>query len=126
VPLRHDVNFLAGLSRTQQTKEELAWMGTWHRNYIYAPLRAALEPEVHAARRLLAEQVNFEMTRPVSPIARELPEPRPAHVLVRGQYDKPGDRVTAAVPAFLPPVDNGGRPVTRLEFARWLVVPITR
>jgi hypothetical protein len=123
VPLRHDVNFLAGLSRTQQTKEELAWMGTWHRNYLYAPLRAALEPEVHAARRLLAEQVNFEMTRPVSPIARELPEPRPAHILVRGQYDKPGDRVTAAVPAFLPSVDNGGRPVTRLEFARWLVRP---
>jgi hypothetical protein len=27
------------------------------------------------------------------------------------------------VPAFLPPVDNGGRPVTRLEFARWLVRP---
>lgn len=123
VPLRHDVNFLVGLSRTQQTEEEKQWLATWYRNYIYAPLRAALEPEAHAARHLLAEQVRNETTLPVTPVSRELPEPRPAHVLIRGQYDKPGDPVTAGTPAFLPPVETAGARVTRLDFARWMVSP---
>jgi mono/diheme cytochrome c family protein len=122
-PLRHDVSFLVGLSSTQQNEEEKTRVATWHRDFIYAPLRAALEPEVHAARRLLAEQVHYEMTLPVTPISRERDEPLPAHVLIRGQYDKPGERVAAGTPAFLPPVEAKGERVTRLDFARWLVSP---
>lgn len=123
VPLRHDVNFLVGLSSTQQDEQEKAWIARWHRDYIYAPLRAALEPEVHAARRLMAEQVHYEMTLPVTLISGERDEPLPAHILIRGQYDKPGERVAAATPAFLPPVATSGGRVTRLDFARWLVSP---
>jgi hypothetical protein len=77
VPIRHDVNFLVGLSGTQQNEEEKKRSATWHRDYIYAPLRATLEPEVHAARQLLAEQVHYEMTLPVTPISREREEPLP-------------------------------------------------
>jgi mono/diheme cytochrome c family protein len=123
VALRHDVNFLVGLSGTQQDDAEKAWIARWHRDYIYGPLRAALEPEAHAARRLLAEQVHYEMTFPVTPISGERDEPLPAHVLVRGQYDKPGERVEPATPAFLPPVEPRGPRITRLDFARWLVDP---
>ncbi len=123
VPLRHDVNFLVGLSGTQQNAEEKTWIATWYRDYIYAPLRGALEPEVHAARRLMAEQVHYESTFPVTLISGERAEPLPAHLLVRGQYDKPGERVQAATPAFLPPAPKTGDRVTRLDFARWLVSP---
>jgi hypothetical protein len=123
VPIRHDVNFLIGLSGTQQTDEEKKWIATWHRDYIYAPLRAALEPEVHAARRLIAEQVHYEMTFPITPVSGERAEPLPAHVLVRGQYDKPGERVQPATPAFLPPIETKGERITRLDFAKWLVSP---
>ena len=123
VPIRHDVNFLVGLSGTQQTDEEKKWIATWHRDYIYAPLRAALEPEVHAARRLMAEQVHYEMTFPISPVSAERAEPLPAHVLIRGQYDKPGERVQPATPAFLPPITASGERITRLDFAKWLVSP---
>jgi hypothetical protein len=48
--------------------------------------------------------------------------PRDSFVLLRGQYDKPGDKVAPGVPAFLPPLP-AGQPANRLTLARWLVDP---
>jgi hypothetical protein len=53
-------------------------------------------------------------------VMEEMPTPRPAHVLVRGQYDRPGEQVTAAGPAALPNPPRGGN---RLDLARWIVSP---
>ncbi len=39
---------------------------------------------------------------------------------MRGAYDKPGEVVTAATPAVLPPLREG-EPSNRLGLARWLV-----
>ncbi len=39
---------------------------------------------------------------PTTLVWKELDKPREAHMLIRGQYDKPGDRVERATPAFLP------------------------
>ena len=121
--LRHDINFLVGLSGTQQVNEEKRKLEEFYRDYIYGPLRAELEPEVHAARRLMAEQVRYEQTYAVSPISRERDEPLPAHILVRGQYDKPGDKVSAATPSFLPPLKPRGARPDRLDLALWMTDP---
>ena len=56
-------------------------------------------------------------------VFRDLPVPRDAFVMVRGQYDKPGDKVTPGVPSVLPPLklaDPAKRP-TRLDLAKWIV-----
>ena len=53
-------------------------------------------------------------------IFKEVPKPRPAFVLKRGEYDKPGDPVSRALPAFLPPLPPGA-PNDRLGLAQWLV-----
>ena len=37
---------------------------------------------------------------------KDLPQPRQAHVMMRGQYDKPGEPVARRVPRFLPPLEN--------------------
>jgi hypothetical protein len=50
----------------------------------------------------------------------ELPEPREARILKRGEYDKPGDVVPRALPAVMPPLP-AGVPNNRLGFAEWLV-----
>lgn len=45
-----------------------------------------------------------------------------AHILARGQYDQPGEKVFPAVPAVLPPLPPDA-PKNRLALARWLVAP---
>ena len=55
-------------------------------------------------------------------VMQEMPKPRETHVLLRGSYDQPGDLVTPAVPAILPPMP-ADFPRNRLGLARWLVDP---
>ncbi|MCA9065390.1 MAG: DUF1549 domain-containing protein, partial [Planctomycetaceae bacterium] len=52
-------------------------------------------------------------------VMREMPQPRETHVLLRGAYDKPGDPVTANVPAVFPPLASD-QPRNRLGLALWL------
>ncbi|NOZ38696.1 MAG: DUF1553 domain-containing protein [Planctomycetes bacterium] len=49
-------------------------------------------------------------------------KPRKTHILNRGQYDQPGEEVTAGVPAGLPQPPPG-LPDNRLGLAQWLVAP---
>ena len=45
---------------------------------------------------------------------------RDAFLLIRGEYDKQGDKVEAGLPEFLPPLPEGTKP-DRLALATWLV-----
>ncbi len=55
-------------------------------------------------------------------IMAEMKKPRETFVLGRGQYDNPKEKVTAGVPAFLPPMAPG-LPMNRLGLAKWIVSP---
>jgi hypothetical protein len=59
---------------------------------------------------------------PTTMVMKELPNPRDAHLLIRGQYDRRGEKVQPGVPAVLSPWPRGQR-MDRLGFARWLVDP---
>jgi hypothetical protein len=50
----------------------------------------------------------------------ELPNPKPASILIRGNYDQPGEPVTANTPAVLPPFPTQS-PRNRLGLADWLL-----
>ena len=69
-----------------------------------------------AARDAFAQQI------PTVMVMEEAPQPREAFVLIRGQYDKHGDKVTANTPAALPPMPAGAA-ANRLGLARWMVDP---
>ena len=53
-------------------------------------------------------------------VMQEMPQPRDAHILIRGEYDKLGEKVTRAIPDSI--AIWGKRPPSdRLGLARWLV-----
>lgn len=55
-------------------------------------------------------------------VMEEMPEPRQAHVLIRGQYDQPGKAVTPGVPKALGSLPADA-PNNRLGLAQWIVGP---
>ncbi len=59
---------------------------------------------------------------PGTMVFKDLAVPRDSFVMLRGQYDKKGDKVTPGVPAVLPPLKvEGGKRPTRLDLAKWIV-----
>jgi len=55
-------------------------------------------------------------------ISEEMKTPRPAHVLIRGDFQQKGERVERNVPAILSALPPNAPP-NRLGLARWLVSP---
>jgi hypothetical protein len=81
-------------------------------------LRSANMNHKATARELAA----FAESLPTVMVMEEMARPRETHLLVRGQYDKPGERVEPNVPGELPALPNAA-PRDRLALARWLVAP---
>ena len=88
--------------------------------FVTHPLRRRLlNQSVNA---LEAERRTIENKIPSTMVMSEMATPRDTFVLVRGSYDKPGDKVTPAVLSALPPMPADA-PRNRLGLARWLVDP---
>ncbi len=67
------------------------------------------------------ELKNYRDEMPTTMVMRET-KPRDAVVLFRGEYDKPGEKVSRGLPAILPPLP-ASQPMDRLGLARWIVDP---
>jgi mono/diheme cytochrome c family protein len=72
--------------------------------------------------KLRAERAEIEKQIPTTMVMQEMARPRDTFVLLRGEYDKKGEKVSAGTPAALPPLPAGAPP-DRLGLARWLVDP---
>jgi len=72
---------------------------------------------------LEAEREAIRARSPITHIQEERKDSPPmAHVLMRGEYDRPGEQVDAATPAAMHPMPDGA-PKNRLGLAQWLVDP---
>ena len=78
---------------------------------------------LHQRRTELAAAIaSLEEDIPTTMVMSEMAEPREAFVLVRGNFENRGERVTADVPAIFPPLP-GDKPKNRLGLGYWLVDP---
>jgi len=107
------------------TPPEIAALASPKPSLMYFMENAA-SPEVrdrwNALTKLQREREALERSFPTVMVMAEMEPRRPTHILNRGQYDKPGERVEPGVPSQLHPLPPGA-PGNRLGFAQWLVAP---
>ncbi len=86
------VELMAKLEALQQQLEAVAETNANH---------AMLKEQVDAARKKVNEA---NLAIPTALVMAEMDQPRETFILIRGAYDKPGERVHPATPAILPPM----------------------
>ena len=69
--------------------------------------RAFSKPGESSSQRSAAERKQFVDSLPTVMVMQERDTPRDTFLLLRGAYDKPGDKVTPGVPAVLPSLPKG-------------------
>ena len=113
-------SLLAAISTpaTERTDEQKKSITDYYRTLSDSPV-AMSAARLATARKAKAD---YENNIPTVMVMEETQQPRDCFVLVRGQYDKPGEKVMAALPAALPPLPSGA-PNNRLGVAKWLVDP---
>ncbi|MCB1096708.1 MAG: PSD1 domain-containing protein [Verrucomicrobiae bacterium] len=72
---------------------------------------------------VVKERADYDGSIPSTFIWNDLPQPRESFVMIRGQYDTPGEKVVPATPAVLPALKQENERANRLDLARWLVAP---
>ena len=107
--------------RSDSLKRKLrAWFISHRADSRIAELRAGLD-------RLRQEASSLAKSVPTTMVMQEQEDPRPAFVLLRGEYDQPGEKVTAGFPGFVSQNDDSrnhaGARLDRLDLAKWLVDP---
>lgn len=79
----------------------------------------AQDPGMQERRKAIAAVGALLPKVPSTLVMRELPEPRPTHILLQGEFLHKGERVFAGTPAVLPPLE--GENPNRLDLAHWIV-----
>ncbi|MES2921830.1 MAG: PSD1 and planctomycete cytochrome C domain-containing protein [Verrucomicrobiota bacterium] len=83
----------------------------------YSPI-FALRQEISKAK---AAEDRVQATIPLVMVMNDS-KPRETRILLRGNYETPGDKVEPGIPSFLPPLPTGVK-ADRLALAKWLVAP---
>lgn len=84
-----------------------------------APLLEPVRTELAAAKK---QKEEFEKSLPRCLVSTAADQPRTVRILPRGNWmDETGEVVQPALPHFLPQPQTGGRKLTRLDLAEWLI-----
>jgi mono/diheme cytochrome c family protein len=104
------------LPREQRSEEQRA------RLLDYLQLK---DPATAPLRKQLTELERSTPQRPepLGHVMARRPLPRETHILLRGDFLRPGGLVDPDTPGFLPPLKPRGRRPDRLDLARWMVSP---
>ena len=111
---------LAAIAPAKRTKAQQDALRKFFRETQATDYLAA-KKSAEAARAAKAE---VEKQVPSVMVMAEMEKPRDTFIKIRGAYDKNGEKVQAAFPAFLPkPATTSTNHLTRLDLAQWLASP---
>ncbi len=116
------VKALLKKNRGALSSEEQGRLREHYLTTVYQGFAEEIAPTRAEVSMLKEKKAALEKEIPSTMISHELEKPRPAYVLIRGEYDKHGEPVGPGVPAILPPLPQASV-TNRLTFAKWLVEP---
>jgi hypothetical protein len=117
-PLPPDVKKILAIAPEERMRGDQTALRKFYRENI-SPAQSSLRDQLAALRK---EQDQTESTERTTMVMEEMAKPRDTFILLRGQYDQHGDKVSPDVPKSLPPLPQGA-PHNRLGLAEWLVSP---
>lgn len=89
---------------------------------VYSKTKDALQSLDKEVADIAKKKTDLDNSFPASLVMQDMPKARDTFVLIRGQYDKKGEQVQAAIPAALGKLPEGA-PANRLGLAHWLTDP---
>ncbi|HBJ35104.1 MAG TPA: hypothetical protein DDZ51_10190 [Planctomycetaceae bacterium] len=101
---------------SKRSDEQQAEVSTYFRQHGDTVLKRAEQEVAEATKVRDAHEAAFPMVM----VMKEKPKPRDAFLLIRGEYDRVGEKVERGLPAAFPPLPEG-QPMDRLGLAKWLV-----
>jgi len=104
------------IDSTKRSPMQQAELAKFYRAHGDGPIKED-ESRIAAIKK---QQADLQAKTPSVMVMKEMPQPREAFVLIRGQYDKKGAKVVAGLPNSLPAMPKGEQ-MNRLGLGRWLV-----
>jgi hypothetical protein len=117
-PLPSDIRQVLAIAPEHRTDAQVFALRKFYRTHV----TSAMKPVSDRLVTLAKEKEETEAKARTTMVMVESATPHDTFVLLRGQYDKHGEKVTAGVPKSLPPLPAGA-PANRLALAQWLVAP---
>lgn len=108
---------IAARPAAKRSAADVTLLQDWFVEHHASPQTLAAHKRVREAK---AAEAKLRESIPTTLVMEELPKPRAAHLLTRGQYDHPAEEVLPGVPASLSRWPQEA-PRNRLGFAKWLV-----
>jgi hypothetical protein len=107
---------------SKRTDAQRAELRDYFVRYAFADARPVFDPLNKEEEQLKKAEADLAAATPSTMVMQEMAKPRDTFVLVRGDWQRKGEKVTADVPKALPPLPPGAKS-DRLGLAEWLVMP---
>jgi hypothetical protein len=114
-----DMIAVAPAKRTDAQKAELR---AYFVRYAYTGSRPVFDPLNKEEEQLKKAEADVNAAVPSTMVMQEMAKPRDTFLLIRGDWQNKGEKVTADVPKSLPPLPPGVKN-DRLGLAKWLTAP---
>ena len=118
-PIRDAIKLEADKRNDDQKKQIREYFLT----NVYAKSQPVLAPLNAKIAALNKQRTDLDGAIPSTMVMADMPQLRDTNILIRGAYNKKGDKVTHGVPAALGGKLPDGAPINRLSLAKWLVDP---
>jgi len=106
----------------ERKPEEVQKMREFYVRTVCSSTRNHFQAELAEQATAKKERDDYTANAPSTFVWKDLEKPRDSFIMMRGAYDKPGEKVEPATPAFLPAMKKEAeRRANRMDLANWIV-----